>query len=245
MKLFNWIIRNISLRDILNSILGYFIIAVSQFLWDLVKGNINDILSYKLSLPIYLIVLVSVFLLILNRLLLKRRIKHGRNQKLTYNTWKAYTDQNNPQWASYNEIPLDQSILKSISCELEPETDYIRFGFKILPKGSLIFQRGVLNDKGFMFHVGKASGETKIYTTIYSGFNQVNGDFDSGNYNGHSIRLKLDIKDKNIASFIVNGKTIQEIPIQAEARERVCLMAWGDGIEYNMYARNIIVEVIK
>jgi hypothetical protein len=166
---------------------------------------------------------------------------------ITLNPWVAKANKNNLQWTDYKEIDLHGNLLEYVSCNIEPLSDYIRFGFKLLDKNASLFgQTGIPSpDNSCLLHIGKGINNNILTATIIKG-NQPQGERKNiriGEYkNGNTIKLKLEINNLNKLDFYINEKNTYQTQINHNVREKLYLLAWGDNHEFALKINNIEIK---
>ncbi|MEQ1666359.1 MAG: hypothetical protein ABL927_13395, partial [Bdellovibrionales bacterium] len=105
------------------------------------------------------------------------------------------------------------------------------------------------NNENYLIHVGKTiihtgntTGEQILGLNSY-----LNGIIKDSKtimpvYNNETINLKLSIDKNNIAYFFLNDIEQSRINLTTELRDRLILMAWGDGHEYSVDISDIEVS---
>jgi hypothetical protein len=163
---------------------------------------------------------------------------------LQLDSWEAKADKNKPQWLNYNEVDLRGAKIKNIACNLLAHTNYIRFGFKLMKRTSQVYNDdGILTDGSFFIHIGKEKNDSKIYVTYYHGMLKGISTLAAGEFKqGKEINLVLEIEEETKMRFFVNRIMIYEAIINPELRDRLALMAWGDGNEFRLTAKDITLN---
>lgn len=225
------------------TIIGLFLLVWNHF--NQLKELMWPIITYSVTVPIVptiLILIITQYFIHIG--LLKFQIRFGKKKNITIDNWAVTTDKSTPQWTANKEIDLNSGLLVSTRCNIELKSSYLRFGFKLLDRNAHTFGVGgiLTNENNGLFHIGKAINDNKIYTTCYkNGVSDGTGNF-LGNYSsGDIIKLELKIDNRNKLVFFVNGKKAHQTIIKTEYRERLVLMAWGDGNEYEMIIKEIEV----
>jgi hypothetical protein len=213
---------------------------------------IGTAITYEISIPLLPLILFIILILLssyyTNKIFLSRRIKRGKIINNVIDNWIVTTNKNNPQWTAYQEIPLNDKLFKNIDLELKLKSDYLRFGFKLLDKKASLFgSGGILNsDNNFLVHVVKEINDNRILLTAYKNGIGILGNHYVTNYTLNNIlKIALTVDKNNKLSFLVDNKETYSFEINPVLRERVCLMAWGDGYEYDMEINNIKFETIN
>jgi hypothetical protein len=223
------------------TIIGLFLLVWNHF--DQLKDLMWPVITYSVTVPIVPTILVLIITqYFIHKGLLKFQVKFGKKKSIALNNWVVTTDKNTPQWTSIKEINLNGGLLTSTICSIELKSSYMRFGFKLLDKNAHTFGVGgiLTNENNGLFHIGKEINDNKIHMTCYkNGIIDGTGIF-CGNYSsGEIIKLELKIDNGNNLDFFVNSKKLYRSVIKTEYRERLVLMAWGDGNEYEMIIKDI------
>lgn len=159
--------------------------------------------------------------------------------------WLATSKLDNPQSADYQEI-LKNCQLKNISCKFKTESDYFRFGFKLIEKNGNLFGDGFIKsfkDKNFLIHLGKDMNSSDVYLTTYlcgkmEDWNKSLLKFQKNEW----ITVKLDIDKNNKLKFYVQGELVYEAIIDSNMRQRLIMLAWGDNYKVKILVNDIEVN---
>jgi hypothetical protein len=235
-------------KKLVTGLLQVTIVGLFLLLWN----NLNQlrdflwpILIYSVTVPIIpTIVILIIAQFFIHKELLKFQVKFGKKKSISIKEWLITTDKTNPQWTAIKEINLNSGLLTFAKCNIFLKTNYLRFGFKILDKYAHTFgTNGILNNENNgLFHIGNGKGEDKLYITCYKNGIKDGSDIFCGSFSsGTSIKLDLKINNNNNLEFNVNGQKYYQALIKTEYRERLILMAWGDGNEYEMIVKDIEV----
>ncbi len=223
------------------TIIGIFLLFWSHM--DKVKDFFWPIFIYSVTVPIVPTILVFIITqYFIHKGLLKFQVKFGKKRNIAVDNWTVTTDKTTPQWTANKDIHLNSKLLSSVRCSVILKTNYLRFGFKLLDKNAHTFgTNGILtNENNGLFHIGNGNGGDKLYITCYKNGFQDGSEIFSGNFSsGDTIKLELKIDNSNNLEFYVNGQKYYQTVIKTEYRERLVLMAWGDGNEYDMIVKDI------
>ncbi|MCF8378435.1 MAG: hypothetical protein K9H49_02590 [Bacteroidales bacterium] len=264
MNIFNNFFRKyIDKRKLYTDLFRIFLVGIFLIIWE----NKNDIvilfndsifpwigilLTYEISIPIFPVFLLVILLIyssyIINRLIRKKRIKSGKTVSRIIYDWEITTEKNTPQWTNFKEIDLNNELFKRIKLNIQPNSEYLRFGFKLLAKDAKTFgSRGILNDdNNILVHIGKQINDDRIcYTSYLNGHKVIKDAFAIKSKSDKEIKLELEVDNKNKLMFKINDNQFYSTPINSFIRERLILLAWGDGFEYNLKIKDIELNTIK
>ena len=171
-------------------------------------------------------------------------------------TERLFTAQENmPQWADHFEADLGNRRLEAVSCNIDTDSPYFRFGFKLLTEQGRVFGDAAIrsNDANLIVHVGRnnwdrtnpAISARDIFLTW--ALNGIKRGKDEKLFTS-DLRLftsvNLFINSGNVAVFSVNGKSCLSTVIPPELRRRLVLIAWGDSEEFEVRASDIRVQTL-
>ncbi|MBP6977618.1 MAG: hypothetical protein KBB71_04820 [Lentimicrobiaceae bacterium] len=164
---------------------------------------------------------------------------------ITLENWNASANFSTPQWANYVRVPIENGLIKRIRCQIITTSEYYRFGFKLFRKNGKLFGDGSIQslDNNFVIHIGKNFLSDVIKYTIYrNGIRQrPSGDTEAKPSNNRMI-VELFIDNEDILYLLLNGSEVSKSLINKEIREKVYLLAWGDGNEFQIRVENIEIE---
>ncbi len=213
--------------------------SILNFLFKKVEINLIIVSLILISLPV-------VVMKISDYIRRKRGLNSYYIRKLEFQT-----NNTNPQSSDYKEINLNDSIIRSISMNVEYNCDYIRFGFNLMGKSNTIFSGTnslIPNSPSFLIHIGRQNGMKKISTCYYMNGRLVEQLNEKVRYrNEATINLKFKINDKNLATFYVNGgKTHNNISLPDDLLEKLYIVAWGDNqFPYTYSVSDIKIESLS
>jgi hypothetical protein len=165
------------------------------------------------------------------------------------------TQQHLPQWADHCELPLGGMRLATVSCFIETDAPYFRFGFKLMTmQGRLFGDAAIISqDPNILVHIGRNNWDrTNPPITSHDIFYTWS---ENGIRRGKDVRLlasdarfagtiRLTIDAGNIVEFFVNGQSCLKTVVPPEIRRRLVLFAWGDNEEFEVHVRDIQVRTI-
>jgi len=156
----------------------------------------------------------------------------------------------NPQWADYFEIRLDKYIYQEykLTGNFSAHSEYIRFGFKLLPIRSDPFGDGSIQSRNsnLIVHIGKNFNTTDLFITTYTNGIRSEKDLIIDTYDRNkSLPITLSVNTNNILEFIVNNKKAHQARIPADIKDRLLIMAWGDEHEFKMEFNQIHLELFS
>ncbi|MCU0472968.1 MAG: hypothetical protein MUC93_06330 [Bacteroidales bacterium] len=244
----NFLSKYIDTKKLITGLVQATIIGLFVLLWnhlEQLKNFFWPVITYSIKVPVLPTIIVLIITqYFIHKGLLKFQIRFGKKKSITIEKWTIKTNKSTPQWTEYKEIGLTNGLLTSAKCNIELKSDYLRFGFKLLQKNANTFGTGgiLTNENNGLFHIGKAKTDDKIFMTSYKNGVQDGTGIFCGNYqNNNPIKLEIKIDKINNLEFFVNGKKYYNTIIKTEYRERLVLMAWGDGNEYEMITNDIEV----
>ncbi len=245
----NFFSKYIDTKKLVTGIVQAILVGLFLLIWNnygQIKAFLGPAFSYSVSIPIVpTIILLIIMQYFVHKGLLKFQAKFGKRKSISVGQWNVSTTQNTSQWVSYKEINLNTGLLTSVKCQVFLKSSYLRFGFKLLDKSaSILGTNGILTaENNGLFHIQKASNSNRILTTSYKNGIQDGTDIYSGDYIADTpIKVELRISPKNFLEFLVNEQSYYQTYVKTEYRERLILMAWGDGNEYEMEITNIQVS---
>ena len=159
-----------------------------------------------------------------------------------------------PQWADSRELDLGGGQLKSLTCKIETESPYFRFGFKLLENKKRLFGDGSIKsqDANLVAHIGRnnwsrskpgISARDIFFTWYLNGVSlQPDKKLFSANRN-FSATIELAIDSSFNAIFSVNGICCLKQIIPPGISRRVAVLAWGDREEYAVEVKELAVKV--
>jgi hypothetical protein len=148
--------------------------------------------------------------------------------------WRVLPNKDTPQHTSFKEINLNGELLTRFECTLHIACEYVRFGVKLLPLGSDVFSaKEIRTGASLLLHIGKEANSTMISTSCYNGLVHYNKRKHLLQWvKGHPLRFELTMLADDILAFYVNGVLACEVPCPPIKRQRLVMMAWGDGHPY-------------
>ncbi len=247
-----FILKYIDAKKLVTGLLEVVIVGLFWAIWNnfsQLVDKLSPILTYSINVPVLPTIVLLIFTqYIIHKGLLRFQIKFGAKKSTLIQKWLVRTNRSTPQWTDYREIGLNNGLLVSVKCLLDLKSDYLRFGFKLLDENAAIFgvKQILTKENNGLFHIGKEVKDEKMYITCYkNGIGDTNGIY-AGNYIlGQPIKLELKIDHSNILEFFVDGILYYSTGIKTEYRERLVLMAWGDGNEYEIDVNDIEVASKK
>jgi hypothetical protein len=201
--------------------------------------------SFKICLPLSLLVLLVLFFLLIPSIVNKYFIKTTTK---IIKEWIISTNKFTPQWTTLKEIDLNNGKLKLIKLRLKVRSPYLRFGFKLLDANAQVMgANSVLNnDNSILIHIGKQSNMNVIgFVAFRNGVKDLTDQVISEFNETKEIELQIKFINENNIQFYVNKKIVYSSYILETLRSRLYLMAWGDGNEYNLIAENIKIVTEK
>ncbi|MCX6256043.1 MAG: hypothetical protein NTV31_16450 [Bacteroidia bacterium] len=210
-----------------------------EFLFKKIEINLVIVCLTLIFLPV-IVMKISGFL----------RKKRGLNsyyiRKLEFQT-----NNSNPQTSDYKKINLNNSVIRSISMNVEYNCDYIRFGLSLMGKNDTLFsgtQSLIPPSPNFLIHIGRHNGMKKMSTCFYINGRLIEHLNEKVKYHNKStIKLQLKINNKNLGVFYVNGrKTHFDINLPDTLLEKLYIVAWGDyQYQYSYKVSDIKIESIS
>jgi hypothetical protein len=165
------------------------------------------------------------------------------------------TQQNLPQWADHCELALGHARLEEVSCWVETDSPYFRFGFKVMTEAGRLFGDAAIisQDPNLLVHIGRnnwdrtnppITSQDIFFTWSENGIRRGKDVrlFASEPRFGGAVRMTIDAG--NIVEFLVNGQSCLKVVIPPEIRRRIALFAWGDNEEFEVRVRDIKVRTI-
>ncbi len=157
-----------------------------------------------------------------------------------------------PQWANHLELNLARRRLEAVTCEIETESAYFRFGFKLFDQNGRLFGDGSIQsqDANLVVHIARDNRDNPnsgispkdVFFTWYA--NGVSPEEDKPLFTSEprfTVSLELRINSGNVLDFRVNGLSCLKRAIPAEIRRRVAVLAWGDRHPCTVEVRNLSV----
>ncbi len=174
--------------------------------------------------------------------------KVEKKEPINLSNWKSTTNYSTPQWTDYVKIPFTNSYIKRIRCNVIPNSDYYRFGFKLFRNGGKIFGDGSIQslDNNLVIHVGKNIAEDELFITTYrNGIRQRPNKYTGEKAINKKISIELLLDEENVLHFFLNDKVVHKVIINKEIREQIYMMVWGDENEYELSVENIEIESVN
>ena len=157
-----------------------------------------------------------------------------------------------PQWADHIELDLAGGRLVAVACEIETESAYFRFGFKLFNQNGRLFGDGSIQsqDANLVVHIARDNRDNPnsgisakdVFFTWYA--NGISPEEDKTLFTSEprfTVSLELRIDSGNVVDFRVNGLSCLKRAIPVEIRRRVAVLAWGDRNPYTVEVRNLSV----
>lgn len=160
------------------------------------------------------------------------------------------TQPRNPQWADYRDYHVTAPRPWALSCSIETESPYFRFGFKLLGEDGRVFGDGSIQslDPNMVVHIGRnnwdrpARGITAqdVFLTHYmcgvvGGHDQLL--FRSPQRLAASVELTVD--KSFCARLAVNAEVVFHEIVPPTVCRRVVVYAWGDREEFRVDVANL------
>lgn len=171
-----------------------------------------------------------------------------RQWRILGSDWRVLPNKDTPQHTSFKEINLNGELLSAFSCTLHIACEYVRFGVKLLPLGSDVFgAKGIRTGDGLLLHLGKEVNSTMISTSCYDGLVHRNKRKHLLQWvKGYPVRFELTMQTNDTLAFHMNGVLACTVPCSPLKRQRLVMMAWGDGHPYyEMNVKEIRVATTK
>lgn len=150
------------------------------------------------------------------------------------NSWIAGPTEEE-QGSDFRELNLAGNSLDRLIFTVSPTTLFWRAGFKLLdPNSSVIPLR---NANSLLFHLGSSDRDNRFGITAYINGNRIGAINKTKEFElGDSIEIGLEVSEKNFIKVYVNNTLEFEPAEQIDPRllKRACLIAWGDGQNYNV-----------
>ncbi len=145
--------------------------------------------------------------------------------------WKVLPNKDTPQHTAFREINLQGKLLADFRCTLHLESEYIRFGVKILPVGANVFgAKEIRTHDSLLLHIGKEINSSVISTSCYDGLVHHNKRKNLIQWEkGQPLQFLLSMNDDESLTFKLNGNEACTVPCPRAKRQRLVMMAWGDG----------------
>ena len=156
-----------------------------------------------------------------------------------------------PQAVSYWEPDLAGQELKSVSCVIETESPYFRFGFKLISKdGKTLGDVIKTSDTNLIVHISRNDWDRPqigvhkddVFLTCYFGLRTILTDkklYSAAKKLVAQVELRID--EHHNAEFFINGGSCFALPIPVEICRRVAIMAWGDNNPFEVVVSNFEV----
>lgn len=174
--------------------------------------------------------------------------KKSLKKIIPINDWTGMPIISAPQWASYNEILLSQyNFLEySIKGKFKSESEYFRFGFKLLTIEGKLYGDGNVqsNDNNLVIHIGKNTEDQNLFLTTYE--NGIRQKLNKNLFvysNAKELELEIKVNANNELKFCIDGNLCFEYYINSAIKKRLLFLAWGDDHEYRVDFENISLEL--
>jgi hypothetical protein len=167
-------------------------------------------------------------------------------------TFTLTTNKEMPQWADHKVVPFKGQRLKGLSCRIQTQSPYFRFGFKLLPEYSRVFGDGTIQTQevNIVFHIGRNDWDrpnigiarTDVFFTWYA--NGISSDEDKRLFRSNSrvnAALEVKIYDDFVADFIVNGIRCLHRPVSPTICHKLAVIAWGDRTAFSVDISNFFI----
>jgi len=162
--------------------------------------------------------------------------------------WEIEPIYDTPQHTASRDVPLRGRLFEGFHCRLHIESDYIRFGFKLLGHGMDLFgnEKNVKDDSSHLLHIGKEKDGSTITGYHYQGSKVVDHRPHLMQWNQSSpIDFEMHLSESGTLCFKVQQIIVCNFPILPKYRQRLVMMAWGDGNNYKMTVNEIEVQTSK
>jgi DNA-binding winged helix-turn-helix (wHTH) protein len=156
-----------------------------------------------------------------------------------------------PQAVSYWEPDLAGQELKSVSCVIETESPYFRFGFKLMSKDGRTFGDVIkTSDTNLIVHISRNDwdrpqiGVSKddLFLTCYLSLRTIVADQKLFSARKRLVaRFELKIDAHRNAEIFINGESRYALPVPTEICRRIAIMAWGDNNPFEVVVSNLEV----
>ncbi len=173
-------------------------------------------------------------------------ISKNLNYESCPKSWLATTNHSTPQWASYLPIPLNFGLFRSFTCNLSTQSQYYRFGFKLLRLNGKLFGDGSIQsmDNNFVIHIGKNFFSDDIFITTYNNGIRFRPDLITTHKSSkNTFKVELVIDPESFLLLKLDETEVFRKLINREIREQLYLLAWGDGNEFEININEIEIRV--
>lgn len=157
-----------------------------------------------------------------------------------------------PQWVDYRELSLGGRRLEVLKCNIETDSAYFRFGFKLLAEDGRLFGDGQLQSQAanLLLHIGRNDwnrpsmgiSAKDIFFTWY--LNGVSKEPDRKLFRSTArltASLEFSIGNDYVTDLSVNGRSCLRRVIAPGICRRVVVLAWGDRNPCAVEVRNLSV----
>jgi DNA-binding winged helix-turn-helix (wHTH) protein len=164
------------------------------------------------------------------------------------------TKRSNPQWADFANY-LAPPVPWCLRCRFSTNSEYFRFGFKLLCKSIPVFTHTwsiQSDDESLIVHVGRnywdRPGITKRDLFIHTDVNGRRLDADrrlQRTVKAMTAQIELTIDNAYFARLLVDGVLQFSQAVPAEICDRVVILAWGDDDEYRVDVTEMSLKTIR
>jgi hypothetical protein len=160
--------------------------------------------------------------------------------------WHAITNKTTPQWCDYIQVPFEIGEIKRIKCLLKSDSEYYRFGVKLMRENGRLFGDGSIQsmDNNLVIHLGKNFNNEELFIIAYINGVLQGPDLYIGEYQSKAgVLFDCQIDEENLLHFYLNDKEVYQRLINSEIRGRAYLLMWGDSFEYEGNIEDISIEI--
>ncbi len=164
------------------------------------------------------------------------------------------TNEENLAGTDFRRLYLGGERLKVVRCNIETESPYFRFGFKLLKENGRLFGDDSIttSDENRIVHIGRnnwdrlnigvLANDIFITTRLNGRRLKLNDEkmFSTGCRLSASVELRID--SDYVMTFSVNRIRYVNRPISPEICRRIVIAAWGDGEEYEVKVSDLSVN---
>jgi hypothetical protein len=158
------------------------------------------------------------------------------------------TKEGNSQYADYEEITLDNHIIKSINFKFNLKNNYLRVGIKFGYKEieNLHSMNGVKSENSFLIHLTSNDNDDNLYLTIYKDLNQIENINLGFKEHYEELNFKASYHLGNFVRIIINGEIKYTLNgVNRLHREKLLIMAWGDDKPFEIDLFDIKAELAE
>jgi hypothetical protein len=157
----------------------------------------------------------------------------------------------NPQWADFNDYIAPENRPWTLRCKIYTESEYFRFGFKLLSKNVPVFGDGSIqsHDESILVHIGRnywdrpalCMKKEDIFITSYQGIRRLEEKdryiFSSSKCFTAELEFIVDSNYK--AELRINNQPYFDLVAPPRICQRVAILAWGDQDEFRVDVANL------